>query len=289
MDRGGSPAWTQGFWADRLICAKHDAKRSLQRARRRLRGQVQPGNPLRLAISPRRAKAIVIDEGLATQDGAPSWFYVSIEGRGDSDPLTNYAIDWIARHARRDAPVLVTGCGIGLTAFHFAELGFSEVDGIDLLPECVAVANRIKQEGGYGGTRFWQDDCFRPRLERQYGLITAMHWVFSAWMGNYGNAAAENPHDPAVRERLLNELLQAYAPHLSPGGVLVVELTDAVADYRLAADHPSGPALAGIYPVRHSPEQVARCADAHGLRVLEQQLCLSYGHQPRTSYFLERR
>ena len=173
---------------------------------------------------------------------------------------------------------------------HFADAGFREVVGFDLLNETIAVANRLKDEWNYTQTSFSVDDGFHPKLHGTFDVITAMHWVFSAWSGNYGNSpiAIERAKDPAVREQLLNELLGTYAPRLNPTGYFIVELTDADTDYRLPADHRFGARSVDIYPVRHTPEQVERCARAHGLAVRDYKVCVSYGHHPRTSYFLQK-
>lgn len=157
-----------------------------------------------------------------------------------------------------------------------------------MLPEAITVATKLAQQWGYTQTTFSVEDGFHPRLTGTFDAITALHWVFSAWAGNYGNRPVDEARDPAVRERLLGELLAAYAPHLAPGGYFIVELTDAVTDYRLASDHRLGEVSTSFYPVRHSPEQVERVARAHGLEVADRKLCVSYGHHPRTSYYLRR-
>jgi cyclopropane fatty-acyl-phospholipid synthase-like methyltransferase len=238
--------------------------------------------------SVREAKKIVLQEGLALTDGRPSWFYTAFE-RGDTDPLTNFALRFIEENVRKEAKVLITGCGTGIMAFHLADTGFTDIEGTDLLEKCIRVAQRLNQQHGYSGIEFRVDDGFRPSLQQGYDLITALHWVFSAWMGNYGNKPAQAAYDPVVREKLLTDFLSQYAPHLNPGGFMLVELTDAVADYRESFDHPLGAESKQIYPVRHTPEQVQRCAAAVGLEVVDKRLSVAYGHHPRTSYVLGKR
>ena len=278
-----------GWVKDRYICYKHDLKHALVGLVKRVAGQTPRAQHVKSRISSRRAKELVLEEKLAVTGDAPSWFYTAFE-RGDQDPLTNYTLDFIARALPRDARVLVTGCGTGIMAFHLADCGFREIVGFDLLPEAIAVANRLKDEWHYTQTTFRVDNGFAPTLDGMFDVITAMHWVFSAWAGNYGNNALplEEAKEPAVRERLLSDLLAAYAPHLNPSGVFIVELTDAVTDYRLPTDHRLGDVSTTFYPVRHTPEQVERCARAHGLTVADRKLCVSYGHHPRTSYFLKK-
>lgn len=281
-----------GFVRDRLICYAHDVRWALWLIAKRAAGQRVPThsiNSIKSRISPRRAKELVLRERLAVADGQPSWFYVAFD-RGDQDPLTNYALDFIARNIPKSGRLLVTGCGTGITVFHLADCGFRDVTGIDLLPQCIAIANKIKQQGKYVETSFREADCFHPQLEGTFDAITVMHWLCSAWAGNYGNSPVEigEARRPEVREKLLTDFLAIYAPHLSANGVLIVELIDAVTDYRIASDHHLGDRSLAIYPVRHSPEQVQRCAAANGLQVIEQRLCVSYGHHPRTSYVLKK-
>lgn len=276
-----------GFLKDRIICYRHDLKQALFGLARRIRGQ--PPLMTKTRISARRAKQLVLREKLAISGGAPSWFYTAYE-RGESDPLTNYALRFIVEEVPHSSRILVTGCGTGITAFHLADAGFREIVGFDLIPETIAVANSIKREYGYMQTSFFVDDGFKPKLDGMFDLITAMHWTFSAWSGNYGNSpvSIEHAKNPALREKLLNELIAAYAPHLNQGGHFIIELTDAVTDYRLPSDHRLGEASTAIYPVRHTPEQVERCAKANGLEVSDRKLCVSYGHHPRTSYRLRK-
>lgn len=279
---------SHGFFKDRYICYKHDLKQrvvDVLRKGRRQAPQVAIGR-----MSDRKIKQLILRERLAVAGNTPSWFYTALE-RGDSDPLTNYALDFITSNVTKESRILVTGCGTGITAFYLADRGYRDVVGIDVLSEAITVAKRIAEECSYSGTSFSVDDGFRPKLQGTFDVITAMHWVFSAWAGNYGNESlpVEAAKNPDMREKLLNAFLGAYVPHLAKNGFLILELTDAVADYRLPADHGFGDALSGIYPVRHTPEQVERCAEANGLQVEDRKLCVSYGHQPRTSYRLKRR
>ena len=82
--------------------------------------------------------------------------------------------------------------------------------------------------------------------------------------------------------------LSQYTNRLTPGSFLTLEVTDAVADHRLTTDRPEGNTSLGIYPIRQTPEQVAICAAANNLKIIEKQLCIRYGHHPRTAYFLQK-
>ncbi len=274
--------------SDLVVCARYEIRRAAGRGVRRLTGRPLVA-PLSCRVSSGRVKRLILRNGLAVKDGSPWWFYSALD-RGDADPLTNYSLSHLIDRRARTDQVLVTGCGTGITAFHLADAGFESVTGIDLLPECIAVADEVKRLGGYDGVHFAVDDAFHPSLPGQFDVITALHWVFSAWMGNYGNlqAGEDRSAEPSFREERLSELLREYAPRLRRGGQFLVELTDAVTDYRLAGDHPLGEASARIYPIRHTPEQVEACAVAEGLTVVDKKLVVSYGHHPRTLYILEK-
>ncbi len=265
--------------------------RTLYRAVRKSHKKDDRGVPvLRSRVSVTKIKSLMRKRGLATDEsGNPTWFYTAYH-REDSDPLTNETLAFICREIPKNSSLLITGCGTGIMLFFLMDQGFKNVEGFDFLDKCVLVANDVAKLGGYS-TRIWQDDGFNPSLQKKYYLITAMHWVFSAWMGNYGNKAVslEEAKSPATRERLLVDFLSKYSPHLHPNGLLIVELTDAVADYRVPLDGGvRALPLADIYPVRHTPTQVSNCAEQCGLEVVSYSMCCSYGHQPRTSYILKK-
>lgn len=260
---------------------KFDLYTSLRKIYRKLKGR---GPALKSKVDVAKIKKLMRKNGLAYDEiGNLSWFYKSYD-RGDQDPLTNYTLNYICEKKEKNAQILVTGCGTGIMLFYFLDKGFKNVEGFDFLPECVSIANEIAKLGNYT-TKVWKDDGFNPSLEHKYDLITAMHWVFSAWMGNYGNnkIPAEKAMAADFRELLLTEFFSKYSPNLNKDGILIVELTDAVADYRVLSEmNPS------VYPVRFTPDQVKKCAASCELEVIEYNLSLSYGHQPRTSYILRK-
>lgn len=245
---------------------------------------------LKSRVSVSKIKGLIRKRGLALDEsGNPSWFYTAYQ-RENSDPLTNYTLDFICKEVPKNSDLLITGCGTGIMLFFLIDQGFKNVEGFDYLDKCVLIANDIANLGGYS-TRIWQDDGFRPSLQKKYDLITALHWVFSAWMGNYGNNAVslEEAKSSVTRERLLVDFLSRYSPYLHPSGMFIVELTDAVADYRLPLDGGVKPIpLPDIYPVRYTPAQVSKCAEQCGLKVVSYNMCCSYGHQPRTSYIIKK-
>jgi SAM-dependent methyltransferase len=267
-----------------LTLVRSDFKYLIKDVVARARGRGGP--KLRSRVPVRQIKRLIAEKGLALIDGQPSWFYTAYS-RGDSDPLTNYTLDWIKANVAKDSAILNTGCGTGIMLFWLMDQGFNDVDGFDYLNECVEIANQVGDLGSYDA-RIWRDDGFKPEhLSRSYDVITVMHWLYSAWGGNYGNPAVDDPRSPDVRERLLSDFISNYAKRLNPGGVLILELVDAIADRRVPGDHPYLSHMQdSIYPVRHDPDQVERSATASGLGVERLLTCVSYSHQPRTTYWL---
>ena len=180
----------------------------------------------------------------------------------------------------------------GITLFNLLDGGLRTVHGFDLLPQCVSVATDVAKLGNYT-TKIWQSDGFKPQIDGKYDVILALHWVYSAWSnGNYGNPVIpySEAKQPGTRERLLHGLLDQYVGHLNKDGLFIVELTDAVADYRVPTEG-GAPGLTGdeIYPVRFTPEQFTRVCASVGMSVEAFYFGMSYGRQPRTTYWLRKR
>jgi SAM-dependent methyltransferase len=208
-------------------------------------------------------------------EGTPSWWYSSLDfRRNETDDLTKAALRYIEQHVPKDAEILGTGCGTGWMLFWLAQRGYSRIDGFDYLSNVVQAAREIAELGGLN-VRLWQADGFEPQLNKNYDLVLVLHWLYSAWVGNYGNKAR-----PEDRETLLNQFLAAYAAWIANNGLLMLELIDAISDFR---EPPSE-----IYQIRHSTEQVARCAAAVGLRIEKQMFNSNYGHLPRMLYCLRK-
>jgi hypothetical protein len=278
-----------------LALIRADIEFSLRKLRKTVGKRIRKDNSKLPVIKSRvpvsKIKGFMRNSGLALdENGKATWFYTAYY-REDSDPLTNETMEFICSEIPKDASLLITGCGTGIMLFYLMDRGFKDVEGFDYLEKCVLVANKVAEAGGYT-TRIWQDDGFNPSLQKKYHLITAMHWVFSAWMGNYGNdaLALSEAKSPETRERLLVDFLSRYSPHLHTGGLLIIELIDAVADYRSPLDYGwvRPIPLSDIYPVRHTPAQVSTCAKQCGLEVVSYSLSVTYGHQPRTSYQLRK-
>jgi hypothetical protein len=235
----------------------------LKESYRKLRGR--PSAAIKSRVNPLQIRKYMRQNGLAYDEKNQfSWFYTAYD-RNDKDKMTNYTMNFIVNNFSKDSRVLVTGCGTGITLFHLMDSGFSKVEGLDYLDSCVEISNEVARLGSYN-TKIWKDDGFNPKLEGSYDVITALHWVFSAWSGNYGNdkVSLQRAFDPETRQKLVNDLFSKYAPHLNKNGVFIIELTDAVADYRL-----EGEKRKDHYPVRHTPEQIKIAAELNGLIVDE--------------------
>lgn len=246
-------------------------------------------NILKSRIPVSKIKKMIYDRGLAfNEHGEVHWFYTAYD-LGGPDSLTNYTLDFICKEIPKNASLLVTGCGTGRMLFYLMDQGFKNVEGFDYTEKCVLVANDIAKFGGYPA-KIWHDNGLKPSLQKKYDLITVMHWLFSAWAGNYGNTSVslQEARSPAIRERLLTEFLSNYVPFLNSNGLMIVELIDAVSDYRLPFDGRTKVSRADIYPVRHTPGQVDKCAKEYGLEVVSYKMSCTYGHHPRTSYVLKK-
>lgn len=270
----------------RAICWRYTAKRTLMTSAKRLIKKSVPVPPFNRSYSERDGRRLILRSGVAVAGGRPSWFYTAFD-RDAGDPMTNSTFDLIEQRVNKDSRILITGCGTGITAFHLLEAGFTSITGTDLLPEVIQVATALNDRYYGGRIRFCVDDGFQPSIELDCDLVTALHWVFSAWMGNYGNDPMLDPFNSEVREKALEDFLIAYRGVLAPGGLLVVELIDSIADSRLDWDHPQGLAQQ-VYPVRHSQEMVEKVAVQSGFTVDDHYLSYSYGHQPRMCYWLRK-
>lgn len=242
------------------------------RAQRRFRN-----SEFSVDISRRAVQRILARNGLGFDaHGNASWWYASLDfRRNEADDLTRGALKYVAENVPTTTRILGTGCGTGWMLLWLAQRGFSNIEGFDYLPNVVQAAKEIAAEINIQA-KLWQDDGFHPTLEGRYGLILVLHWLYSAWMGNYGNAQRESQD----REALLSEFLAQYAGHIEAGGRIMLELVDAISDFR---EPPTD-----IYPIRHTPEQVSKCAVDSGLVVERKMFNSNYGHLPRMLYVLRK-
>lgn len=224
----------------------------------------------------KRVRRILVRNGLGFyEDGSPSWWYALVDlRRNEEDELTKAALKYIEANCPKTAKILGTGCGIGWMLFWLAQRGFKNIAGFDYLVNVVQSAKEIAESGNITA-KLWQADGFEPRLEESYDLILVLHWLYSAWAGNYGNRVRS-----ADRQTLLNDFVSQYVSHLKQGGFLILELIDSISDY---LEPPTD-----IYPVRHSSEQVAKCAADVGLTIERKMFNSKYGYLPRMLYVLKK-
>lgn len=245
---------------------------------RRFRAQYQfRGSEFSVDIPLGAVRRILSRNGLGFDgQGNPSWWYASLDcRRNEADDLTRAALKYVVENVPGNTRILGTGCGTGWMLFWFAQKGFSNIEGFDYLPNVVQSAKEIAALANIPA-KLWQDDGFHPRLEGEYGLILVLHWLYSAWMGNYGNT----PRRSEDREALLSAFLAQYSGHIKSKGLIMLELVDAISDFR-------EPPIA-TYPIRHTAEQVARCAAPFGLAVERKMFNSNYGHLPRMLYLLRK-
>jgi hypothetical protein len=67
-----------------------------------------------------------------------------------------------------------------------AQRGFKNLEGFDYLENVVQAAKEIAVLARVEA-KLWHADGFDPHLEHSYDLILVLHWLYSAWHGNYGN------------------------------------------------------------------------------------------------------
>lgn len=224
----------------------------------------------------RRVRSILRANGLGfAADGTPSWWLASFDAcRNEEDELTKAALRHLAENVDRRAAILATGCGTGWILFWLAQRGFRSVEGFDYLRNVVESAKEIARLANIPA-RIWQADGFEPRLERRYDVILVLHWLYSAWAGNYGNEPRRQD-----REALLIDFLQRYVHSMNAQALMMLELIDAISDHMVPQS--------SVYPVRHSSEQVERCAAKFGLKVEAKMFTSKYGHLPRMLYLLRK-
>ena len=244
---------------------------------RRVMGKPPLGNTEYDARIPiRAAKRILTRHGLGYQpDGNPSWWYQAFDGRNSADELTHFEFNWIRDNVPSDGRILVTGCGVGLTTIWMKQQGFRTVEGLDYLPHVVASAKEVATLAGED-IPYWQEDGFSPNIESMYDCITAMHWVYSAWMGNYDNPVEQRTDG----EEVLVDFLKEYVNAMKPGGVMLLELVDGLLDYAIPPF--------SAYPVRQTVEQVRHAADRTGLTV-ERVVSNPFGNRPIVVLYVLRR
>ncbi|HIF57315.1 MAG TPA: methyltransferase domain-containing protein [Gemmatimonadetes bacterium] len=176
----------------------------------------------------------------------------------------------------KDANILITGCGSGWMLIWLAQRGFKNLSGFDYLQNVVDSAVDLSTLAKTD-MKIWQDDGFCPssKLEK-YDVITALYWVYSAWGGNYGNKSRADEDN----QELLKQFLSNYLPHLSDNGLLFIELIDSIAEFQEPPEN--------AYPIRHSMQQVANCAEQLGLSIEKQMFNARHRKEPKMLYILKK-
>ncbi|HWJ05313.1 MAG TPA: 50S ribosomal protein L3 N(5)-glutamine methyltransferase [Steroidobacteraceae bacterium] len=153
---------------------------------------------------------------------------------------------WVEPERVRSVLDLGTGSGcIAIAcAVRFPE---AQVDAVDLSPDALAVARRnVERHGLQSRLTLHHGDVYSPLGERRYDLIVSNPpYVSDAEMAELPGEYLHEP-DMALRAGadgldVVRRILREADAHLTPGGVLVVEVGDS--DERLQQAFPSVPFL----------------------------------------------
>jgi SAM-dependent methyltransferase len=132
---------------------------------------------------------------------AAEFYDLFYEGEKDY-PAEARLLETLIREVHPDArSILDVACGTGAHARALMDLGF-EVDGVDLEPKFVEIAQRRCPEG-----RFTLGDMTALELPGRYDVVTCL-------FSSIGYMASEDELRSAIR---------AMRDHLNPGGVLIVD------------------------------------------------------------------
>ena len=238
--------------------------------------------------TPSECRKILIKSGAALSDNywepyrtkppgrEPTWFYRECVDRGASSQLTNVGLKTAEIELTKNHPNLLlldTGCGYGSMSFHLEDKGF-EVEGWDLYQPGIDAANTIKSRYGYKST-FRVVDCINPSPEifnariGKFNVITVLYWFMVAVSDSQGSTSVKNPLDTGVRRKFLEDFLSKYVQLLAPDGIILIEVVDACADYRLREEQESlvGNPDLEMLPLRYRLEDVEHVALKVGLQI----------------------
>lgn len=203
------------------------------------------------------------------------WFLAYLRFRNYRELGAREFLRYFCEKIDKKSSILVTGCGTCMLMLHLFKKGFVHQEGFDYLPQVVQVAKDINRLAK-SNFNLWQDDGFHPlNVTKKYDVVVAVHWVFSAWKGNYFNKIEANKDNIA----LLREFLLVYTKFINPNGYLMIELVDSYASPKRFVIH-------DIYPIRHSYSEVESCARDAGYSIEKTHLCTESGWEPRIFYVL---
>jgi len=183
---------------------------------------------------------------------------------------------FIKEHTKQDATIFESGCGIGTYLLWFAQNGYRNLYGSDILPTLVKVAKELSSKKDWKAD-FWVDNGFSPiRVPDSCDVILAIRWVFSAWGGNYSDE--NRAFRDLDRLDLLRNIIACYADHVADGGYFVIQLVDKLSDHKVIET--------GVYPVRHSKDDVTRCCGDFGFQI--EKMYINWSHQILATYILRK-
>ncbi|MBI3875362.1 MAG: methyltransferase domain-containing protein, partial [Verrucomicrobia bacterium] len=100
-------------------------------------------------------------EAIIDRHQAQPWFKYVFKERANRWDVWQPCV-WVTEHFPKTASVLSVGCGAGFNLFWLHEQGFHKLEGFDLDPKALAVAQEIAEKAGCPA-QFWVDDAVRPR------------------------------------------------------------------------------------------------------------------------------
>ena len=152
--------------------------------------------------------------------------------------------------ASKDARICDVGCGPGALLFMFREMGYSNLAGVDISPQCVELARKVCP-----GVELGDATEFLSRHKGEFDLVCMMDVI---------------EHHP--KERLL-PLLEAARDSLRPGGSLILQTPNCAGPF--GARHRYWDITHEIGLTTHAVQQMAR---AVGFRDLEFRECVDRPH-----------
>jgi len=215
---------------------------------------------------------------ILTTDGRCSWWYTAYVGdRNSCDPISHWAMSYTIDNINKDSRIFATGCGTGWFLLFLAEKGYQNLYGSDIMPECINALKEFTQIKQYN-IDSWEDNGFNPsRIPEECDVIFVLHWIFSAWMGNYSDK--NNGYSDMDGEYLLDDFIKKYHKSIKKGGVMFLELIDKLSDYyNVDVD---------AYPIRHTYETVNKVVNKYGFDIIDR--CVGHSHKIRVVYVLKKR
>lgn len=150
---------------------------------------------------PAQAREVIrLDPGLAFGTG--------------THPTTRMCLRWIATHSVKDQRVLDYGCGSGILAIGAAKFGATHIDAVDI-DEAAVTSTALNAQANQVGLNAGLPDLAQGTYNTVLANILATPLKVLAPLLCSHVQAGGNLVLAGILERQEEELIQAYAPHLS--------------------------------------------------------------------------